>query len=217
MNMLSRRFVIAIATMLVVCAAATTWFTSHPRRHDPCVRADTLGVTSLIPGGRHLGLRTELDDDVVLWAKGQFANPLSGTDPFRYQIIRGYDTLRRSTHPVSLVDEEVEAESQRKVVLEIGETSLPIQIVEDFTHLPPRLIAYLQIHGTTPTENPLAAHLRNLGGLLREGAQPVTTIIVDGPVTQSGLPETEKAVLDWFGGAWTFFDRFCRVPAGEVG
>lgn len=217
MNLLSRRFLVAITALLGVCAATMTWFTLHPYRQDPCVRADTLGVTFLIPNSRHLRLRTELPEDVVLWAEGRFANPLSEANPFRYQIVRGYGTLRRSTHPVSLVDNDVDAESHRITVLEVGKASLPIHIVEDFTRSPPRVIAYLQIHGTTPTESPITAHLSNLGAVLREGAQPVTTIIVDGLITRQGMPETEKALLDWFGGAWTFFDRFCQPPAGGTG
>ncbi|MBW2397228.1 MAG: hypothetical protein JRG95_23520, partial [Deltaproteobacteria bacterium] len=73
--------------------------------------------------------------------------------------------------------------------------------------------AYLQIYGNTPTASPIGTHLNGLVDVLFQGAEPVTTIIIDGLVTRNGLPVAEEAINAWIGGAWTFFDRFCSAPA----
>ncbi len=212
MNMLSRRFVITIAAILGVSGATMAWFTIHPHQQDPCQNPGALEITSLIPGARHLRIRTDLPEAAILWAEGEFTNPLADQHPYRYQIVRGFNTLRISTHPVSYVANDVDGEVQRTIQVEVDGQSLSIHVVEDFTRSPPRLIAYLQIYGTTPTASPIGSHLRNLRAVLSHGTQPVTTVIVDGLVTRKGLPEAEKAISEWIGGAWTFIDRFCSVP-----
>ncbi|MBW2245345.1 MAG: exosortase/archaeosortase family protein, partial [Deltaproteobacteria bacterium] len=110
---------IAIAIMLSISCATATWFDIHPRRQDHCRNPATLAITSLIPDAKHVRQRSELPDSIILWAEGEFPNPLSDSNPFHYQIVRGYNTLRISTHPLSLIANDVDGETQRLMEIQV--------------------------------------------------------------------------------------------------
>lgn len=210
MNLLSRRFAIAIAGMLGVTALVVAALTARPHRHDPCARPEVLSVSSLIPGARHTRTRDpDPKDRFSLWVEGTFANLLSAKDPFQYRIVRSYNVLGASLNPTNLVAPHTDAEHHRMESIEMDGTSIPVHVVEDYTKHPPQLIAYFQMYGVTPVSNPIATHLRSFRNVLRYGTPPVTTVIVNGPMTRADRPEVEEKVLAWLGGAWQFIDRFC--------
>ncbi|MCP5059198.1 MAG: hypothetical protein GY937_21035 [bacterium] len=218
MSLLSRRFVLAIAGLLGVTAILVAILTVRPHRFDPCAHPQTLSVTSLIPGAKHLETK-ELGPDsrYLMRTEGTFSNPISRKAPFEYEIVRSFDVLNMALRPVTLVAPQIDAEHHRLESIDVDGTSIPVHIVEDFTKQPPQLIAYIQAYGLTPSSNPMASHLLNFLGVLRHGTPAVTTVIVNGPITRAGQPEAEESALRWLGDSWKFIERFCAPPAKDSG
>ncbi len=216
MSPISTRLRAPALLLLLLAASAVTALAAHPHWTDPCANPEALAVTSLIPGARHVGSREIDRADVTLWVRGEFPHPLPGAAPFRYQIVRSHDLLRASMRPVRLVDQKIDAEHHRVEWVEVEDQRLPIHLVLDYTRSPSLLIAYLQIYGNRPSANPMWTHLGGLATVLRDGAPPVTTLILSGAVLRSRAPEVEEAAIHWLSEAWRFYDRFCAPPADRA-
>lgn len=202
----------------MAAAAGVGVISENPRHIDPCLRPGALAATTLIPKARHLLTRDSSEEhETLLWAEGNFDNPLSDDAPFTYRLVRSHDLLYVASRPVNLISETIDGERHRVKTIEVDGVEVPIHVVEDYTKVPNLLIAYFHLYGLEPAEDPVSNHLTHFGDVILGGTPAITTVIVDGPITRAGLEEAEAEATEFLSGVYRFIDEYCSEAPRESG
>lgn len=215
--MLSTRYRRSLLLLLMGAAAGVGFISENPRHVDPCLRPGALAATTLIPGARHLMTRPSSGlHETLLWAEGNFDNPLSEEAPFTYRVVRSHDLLYLASRPVNLISDSIDGERHRVKTIDVDGTELPIHVVEDYTKVPNLLIAYFHLYGLEPAEDPVSNHLGHFVDVIAGGTPAVTTVIVNGPITRLGLEDAEADATEFLASTYRFIDEYCsEAPDGR--
>jgi hypothetical protein len=215
--MVSTRF----AAPVLVLASLTSGFVVHgwlaPRRTDPCLHADVLPVTGLIPGSRPEGERRDrLSADLIQWSEGRVVAPGTPRDLRLYfRILRTYNVLKSAERPLALLASSAEPELVRLEPVEAPGGPLPVHLVRTTGAAQFQIAAYLYSYGNDPVWHPFPLQLRSAVQTLLGGQRPLTLFFVGGPANRENVQDREKLAVAWIVAAWNHYRAMCLPPAGR--
>ena len=209
MTPVSIRHLLPGALLVAVAAVCVAWLEVEPHQVDPCERPGELALVHQIPGARAPEPVDFGSPELILRARSTLDNPFSLGEPMRFQLVRSFDVLTMSGRPVSLVSQKIEAENHRLVERRVGDTLLPVHIVEDHTRSPSLLVAYFHVYGNRPVAYPLTEQLSQVPEVLRSGSPAISTWIISAATDRLSQRDVEAKALAWVDSAWSFHRQRC--------
>ena len=207
---LSEKYAPALSCALAILALPVVYHYLAQPVTVTCRDPDRLINEQFLPSVQSFEALPQKRERLINGSVGTVALAGTWNQDAKYRISRTYDLADYYFVPIDNFTNMFPEDRTELRTLDVDGIDLPVHLRLDESERESVLTAYIYILAGKPIRNPFTGSLAQVLAHLRDGAHPLTMILLNGRTSFAGRDAGQEIMLEWIREAWLRFDAICN-------